>query len=217
MSQKKTGGNGAVGVSIGAPNMRVAEFKIIGDAVLVIHRFSQKVKLEMLRKMEAGKASACKKVREPKDADRLYEEARYVSKDGWEGFHAASLRCAMIDCCRLVSFKMTLAKMSVFTLSDGLDAIEPQIPLVRIYGKSIRQDDMARVETGQPYVTVRAAYHNWYAKPRIRWDADQFALADVTNLLARVGAQCGIGEGRPNSKNSCGMGWGLFHIAGDGE
>jgi hypothetical protein len=27
-----------------------------------------------------------------------------------------------------------------------------------------------------------------------------------------VGRQVGIGEGRPDSRNSCGMGWGLFEI-----
>jgi hypothetical protein len=118
----------------------------------------------------------------------------------------------MISACRLVSFKMTLAKMSVFVEADGWDKEEPQIPLVRIYGEAVRQDDMARVETGQPYVTIRAAYYDWSAKITIRWDADQFSLADVTSLLSRVGQQVGIGEGRPDSKNSCGMGWGLFEV-----
>lgn len=73
---------------------------------------------------------------------------------------------------------------------------------------------MARVETGQPYVTHRAAYHNWTAKIKIRFDADQFRIQDVSHLLSRVGMQVGIGEGRPDSKNSCGMGWGLFDLEG---
>jgi len=72
---------------------------------------------------------------------------------------------------------------------------------------------MARVETGQPYVTVRAAYYDWQAIVRIRWDLDQFTVEDVSNLLMRVGQQVGIGEGRPDSPNSAGMGWGLFDIA----
>ena len=76
---------------------------------------------------------------------------------------------------------------------------------------------MARVETGQPYVTVRAAYHDWAADITIRWDADQFTVEDVSNLLSRVGLQVGIGEGRPDSKNSAGMGWGLFEIASSKE
>ena len=199
-------------VMIKAPKFQHAVFEIRGVAPLVIHRFSAKTKNEMKLKMETGKAAGNRKNREAKDTNDLFNEARYTSKDGWDGFHAAALRNALISACRLVGFKMTLAKLSIFVVADGWDAIEPQIPLVRIYGNPVKQEDMARVETGQPYVTVRAAYHDWSAKLQIRWDSDQFTLADVSNLLMRVGMQVGLCEGRPDSKNSSGMGWGLFEL-----
>lgn len=204
-------------VAIKPPNFQYAAFNIQGVAPLVIHRFSVKTKLEMKTKMEVGKAAGNKKMREAKNTDDIFNDARYRSKEGWDGFHAASVRNALISACRLVGFKMTLAKLSLFVEADGWDVVEPQIPLIRIYGDPIKQEDMARVETGQPYVTIRPAYHNWRAKIRIRWDGDQFTLADVTNLLARVGMQVGIGEGRPDSKNSAGMGWGLFELEGASE
>jgi hypothetical protein len=204
--------NGAHTVNIKAPEFRVATFEIKGTAPLVMHRFSAKTKQQMKDKMEAGKSAGSKKNREAKSTDTSYQESRYISAEGWDGFHAGAIRNALISACRLVGFKMTLAKMSVFIIADGSDAQEPQIPLIRIYGKPQKQEDMARVETGQPYVTVRAAYHQWTAKLKIRWDNDQFSIADVSNLLARVGMQVGIGEGRPDSKNSCGMGWGTFEI-----
>jgi len=204
-----------IAVTIKAPNFKSATFTIQGNAPLVIHRFSAKTKQQMKDKMECGKASSSKKTREPKSTDTTYQEARYISKQGWDGFHASAIRNALISACRLVGFKMTLAKMSLFVIADGVDKEEPQIPLIRIYGDPVKQEDIARVETGQPYVTVRAAYHDWSAKLRIRWDADQFTAGDVTNLLARVGMQVGIGEGRPDSKNSAGMGWGTFDISGD--
>lgn len=200
-------------VTIKAPNFQVAEFEIKGIAPLVIHRFSAKTKNEMKQKMESGKAASSKKNRDPKLTDESYDEARYISSDGWDGFHAGAIRSAMISACRLVNFKMTLAKLSVFIIQDGWDHKEPQIPLVRIYGEPQKQEDIARVETGQPYVTVRAAYHNWSSKVRIRWDADQFTIDDVFNLLTRVGLQVGICEGRPDSKKSAGMGWGLFEVS----
>lgn len=199
-------------VQIKAPNFGTAVFEIKGVAPLVIHRFSAKTKAQMKQKMETGKAASSKKNRDPKDTNETYNEARYISRDGWDGFHAGAIRNALISACRLVGFKMTLAKMSVFVEADGWDKDEPQIPLIRIYGKPVKQEDMARVETGQPYVTIRAAYHDWKAKIRIRWDGDQFTIADVANLLSRVGMQVGIGEGRPDSKNSAGMGWGLFEV-----
>jgi len=199
-------------VNIKPPDFGFASFDITGTEPLVIHRFSAKTKNEMKQKMETGKASSSRKNREAKSTDASYEEARYRAKEGWDGFHAGALRNAMISACRLVNFKMTLAKMSIFVVADGRDKDEPQIPLIRIIGTPQKQEDMARVETGQPYVTVRAAYHNWKAKVRIRWDKDQFTLDDIANLLARVGMQVGIGEGRPDSKNSAGMGWGLFEL-----
>jgi len=199
-------------LTIKPPNFGIVQFTARGIAPLVIHRFSAKTKAQMKLKMETGKAANSKKNREAKATDDLYEESRYRSAAGWDGFNASAVRAAMISACRLVGFKMTLAKLSVFVEADGVDALEPQIPLIRIYGDPVKQEDMARVETGQPYVTVRAAYHKWSAKIRIRYDADQFTLADVSNLMARVGLQVGLGEGRPDSKNSAGMGWGLFSI-----
>lgn len=201
-------------VTIPAPNFQYAEFKIKGTAPLVIHRFSAKTKNEMKLKMEMGKVSGSKKNREPKNTDDTFNESRYIAKAGWDGFHAGAIRAAMISACRLVNFKMTLAKLSIFVEPDGWDKTEPQIPLIRIYAEATKQEDMARVETGQPYVTVRAAYHDWSAKVKIRWDADQFSITDISNLLSRVGQQVGLCEGRPDSKNSVGMGWGLFILEG---
>lgn len=212
----KTGGPKIENKSINIRPVRFqrARFRLIGldDTPLVIHRFSAKLKGEMKLKMQLGKAASSKKNREAKDMDAAFNEARYRNKDGWDGFHAGALRKASISACRLVSFKMVLAKLSIFVEKDGVDETEPQIPLIRIYGEPKKQEDMARVETGQPYVTVRAAYYDWTALPTIRWDEDQFTLDDVSNLLARVGQQVGIGEGRPDSKNSAGMDWGLFDI-----
>jgi hypothetical protein len=200
-------------VKISPPRFRRAEFEIIGTGVLVIHRFSAKTKAQMRQKMEIGKAAGSRKNREAKDSDETYQEARYISAEGWDGFQAGAMRKALISACRLVGYKTTLAKLSIFVEADGYDQEESEIPLIRILGKPVKQEDMARVQTGQPYVTVRAAYHNWKARIRVRWDMDQFTLDDITNLLARAGQQVGIGEGRPDSKNSAGMGWGLFEIA----
>ena len=108
-------------VTIKAPNFQTAVFKIKGTAPLVIHRFSAKTKEQMRLKMETGKAAGSRKDREAKSTDSLYEDSRYRSAEGWDGFNAAAIRLAMIDACRLVGFKMNYAKMSVFVDKDGVD------------------------------------------------------------------------------------------------
>lgn len=201
-------------VSVSAPNFQTAIFHIKGTAPLVIKRFSEKV--PMLKEYEdGGKKAKGKKVHAPTNLDDVFNKARYISSEGWDGFNASSIRCGLIRVCTLVNLKMTLAKMSLFVKQDGWDATEPQIPLVKIHGKAIRQDDAAVLPNGSRVITTRPVYHEWSAKLNIRWDADQFSLTDVSNLLMRVGVQCGIGEGRPFSKNSAGMGWGTFEIVNE--
>lgn len=211
---KKVESGTVCNVTISAPRFETAVFSIraMENVPMVAHRFSLKTQNEMRQKMEAGSAGANKKKREQVNMEDRYNEARYISKDGWDGFPCSAIRKACIRACSLVGFKMVQAKMSIFCIADGVDAEEPQIQLVRIYGKPVMQIDTARVETGQPYVVARPAYHNWTAKVKIRWDADQFTLGDISNLLMRVGQQVGLLEGRPSSDNSAGMGWGLFEL-----
>jgi len=52
----------------------------------------------------------------------------------------------------------------------------------------------------------------WRADVRVTFDADMFEPIDVANLLMRAGLQVGVGEGRNDSKKSCGMGWGSFRL-----
>jgi len=195
-------------VTIKAPNIQVAEFEIKGTAPLVIHRFSKKV----LPDPDVPKPKNTRRTQDHPTSDERFNQARYISKDGWDGFHAGAIRAAMISACRLANFKMTLARLSIFVIQDGWDAEEPQIPLVRIFGEAVKQMDVCRVETGQPYINARPAYHEWSSNVKIKFDGDQFTIDDVYNLLSRVGQQVGICEGRPDSKKSAGMGWGLFEV-----
>lgn len=199
-------------VTIKQANIQEASFDLTGTAPLVIHRMSMKYQRELEQKMANGGKGARKPEREPVVLEDIFNAARYTSAEGWDGIHAGAFRAAMVSACRLANFKMTIAKLSIFIIADGWDETEPQIPLVRIYGKPVLQKDMARTSTGDPVLSVRPAYHNWQIKLRIRYDADQFKMVDIANLLQRVGLQVGIGEGRPDSKKSCGMGWGTFSI-----
>lgn len=199
-------------VTISAPKMKTAEFTIVGTAPLVINRFSQKAAEAMRAAQAAGSQSKSKKKRDPKDFEALYEAAKYKSAEGWCGVNASAFRNALIGACRLVNYKMTHAKLSIFVVADGFDA-DDGTPLVRIHGGEPRMDVRpARNDNGSFDLRARPMWTKWSCKLRIQWDADQFSVEDVTNLLMRVGLQCGIGDGRPASKMSAGLGWGVFEV-----
>lgn len=194
---------------ISAPKFGTVSFVIEGTAPLVVERFSKKA--ELMAKMAEGASAKNKKNREARDYDKEAEEARYRSPDKWEGMNAAAFRAAMISACRLVGFKMTLAKLSTFIEADGYD-VNDGVPLVRVYGKSHTYTAHTRNATGVVDVRSRPMYSNWAARLTIRYDMDQFKMNDVLNLVARCGMQVGIGAGRPDSKASAGCGFGLFQV-----
>jgi hypothetical protein len=199
------------GVVIRPANMRTADFQIVGTAPLVQARFSEKAKQAMMHKMALGSLANKSKAKEPRDFDDDMRRAMHVSEEGWQGIPAGAFRNAMISACRLVGFKMTLAKLSVFVLADGIDKVDG-IPLVKFEGEPERHEMAARVGIDGTDIRIRPMWRSWSARVRVRYDADQFALQDVTNLMQRVGEQVGIGEGRPDSRSSAGLGWGTFRL-----
>ena len=194
---------------ISPPKFATTDFYVEGIAPLVIERFSKKA--ELMAKMAEGKSAGNRKVRDARDYEKEAEAARYRSGDGWEGMNAAAFRCAMISACRLVGFKMTLAKLSTFIEADGYDE-QDGIPLVRVYGESKTYTAHTRNATGVIDIRSRPMYREWACKLRIRYDMDQFKTVDVLNLVSRCGLQVGIGAGRPDSKSSAGCGFGLFQV-----
>jgi hypothetical protein len=199
-------------ISIKAPDFRFLEINIRGTAPLVVNRFSAKALQIMRATQEAGSTAKAKKVREPKDFDALFENAKHVSGDGWEGIHAAAFRNGAISACRTVGYKMTFAKLAFWVLADGFDRVDG-VPLVRLSeGKAEQWVAHTRNATGVVDLRCRPMYREWAAILRIKYDAGMFTSSDVVNLFSRVGAQVGIGEGRPDSKASAGLGFGLFEI-----
>lgn len=201
-------------VTISAPDIRTAEFNIIGTAPYVQLKFSEKTKMQMMEKHQKGSQGKKGNKKEARDFDEDYNQALHVASEGWYGIPASSFRNAMISACRLVGFKMTQAKLAVFVLGDGVDATEGT-PLVKIKGKPERVIHHVRNATGVADLRVRGMWREWSAVLRVQFDHDMFSVEDVSNLLARVGMQVGIGEGRPDGKSSAGMGWGLFKLEGE--
>lgn len=197
---------------ITAPKFETASFTIAGQAPYMQARFSAKAQQAMMARMAEGPTAKKGKQRTARDFDADFKGAMHISTEGWVGIPASAFRNAMIDACRMVGFKMTNAKMSVFVEQDGFDKVDGA-PLVKLVAGEAERVDMAtRNATGVIDIRVRPMWRKWGAVVRVRYDADQFTKTDVANLLMRAGQQIGIGEGRPFSRDSAGMGFGLFTL-----
>jgi hypothetical protein len=201
-------------VQIRPPKFQFAKIKIEGDAPLLSNAMSSEARAKMKASQEEGtRARKMKRARDPKDFDKAFRGSLHISKEGWYGLPCSSFRNAMIDACRTVDFAMTRAKYFVFVEPEGFDR-EDGTPLVRIHGDPVPDERIGKLASGASDILVRGRFDRWSAELRIKWDADSLSANDVANLLARAGVHCGVGAGRPNSKNSAGIGMGTFRVVG---
>ena len=199
-------------LAISKPNFQLLALTIKGTAPLCINRFSAKAMDIMRQTQEAGSTSRSRKQREAKDFEECFQQAKHVSAEGWEGIHAAAFRNGAISACRACGFKMTHAKLAFRVEADGFDRVDGA-PLVKLTeGEAEQWIAPTRNATGVVDLRARPLYREWGATLRICYDAGMLTQDDIVNLIARVGMQVGIGEGRPDSKNSAGLGFGLFEI-----
>ena len=205
-------------ITIKPANLVVLPLTIEGDSIYVQHKFSEKAKRQIEETQKAGTTAGSKKNREPKDFEEVWRQATHIGLDGKHGIPASAFRMAAISACRLIGFKMTLAKLAIFVVADTFDRDEGT-PLVHISPKPRPFDKTqlmpVRNDNGSVDLRMRPMWDpGWRTTLKIRFDADVFTPTDVANLIGRVGQQVGIGEGRPDSKDSAGVGWGTFKIVG---
>lgn len=199
-------------ITISPPKFETIELRLRGTAPYMQARFSEKARDMMRANMLAGSTAKKGRQRAPRDFDEDFRQAQHLAEEGWHGIPAAAFRNAAIDACRMAGYQMTRARMSVFITAQGLDAKE-RTPLVRLVGdEPERSEMMVRNATGVTDIRVRPLWVAWGAEILVTYDGDQFTASDVVNLFNRAGKQVGIGEGRPFSKQSNGMGFGLFEI-----
>lgn len=198
-------------IVITPPNYQVVEVPIVGTAPYLQNRFSQKAQDLMAENMEQGGKAKSKKNRPPRDFDADFRGSQHIAAGGWHGIPAAAFRSAMIDVCRIADVVMTRAKLLLFVLADGLDS-DDGTPLVKIIGKKpVMHKGPVRLKSGVPDIRARAMWPEWAAIVRVRFDADMMSATTIVNLLDRAGS-AGVGEGRPFSKDSNGMGMGTFQV-----
>lgn len=200
----------AVKVEIQPPNFKAITLRMEGSAPLMLHKFSEKMRKQIEEKQTATSKTTTK--RAPKDYAAEFHAARYLDSKKRDGVPAGAIRAAMIAACRtLDGLPMTKAKGAFFVVAQAHDVTDGT-PLVLIQGKPKHDTRPVRLESGVADMRNRPRYDDWACEITIQYDADMLSASDVANLLARAGAQVGIGELRPQGPNSYGGDFGTWHV-----
>lgn len=200
-------------------DVRFMEITIKGTERLVLHAWSEKAKLMMLKK-QLGEASAGKERRDPV-AD--FKAAAYRLPDGSGfGFPAVAIKSAAVSAAGDVELKKVnlrrafhvvgdLIKIEAAPITEPLTAEDaqygPQIKEEHKYGASMRSD-MVRIGMGVADVRFRPQFVDWQASFTVRYNARVVTVEQLTNLFNTAGFGVGICEHRPEKNGS----WGTFAV-----
>jgi len=205
-------------ITIPRPNMQTIQIMIEGTAPLSCHKFSGMAQQSIEDAQTKVGAKNKRGSKPPRKPQVEFEGAIHRSPEGWIAWPASAFRNAMISSCRLVGYQMTRAKLTVFIVADGYEK-ETGDPIVRLLAKDPEMHRSAvRLDSGVVSLAYRPLWReDWHIDLSIRYDGDQFTADDMVNLLWRAGMQVGIGEGRHDSRNSNGIGWGTFRVLNEEE
>lgn len=170
---------------------------IIGTAPLLVHRFSEKAKRQMLDAMQGRKPP-----REPKDPQAEYEAARYRFKDGGDGFPCIAFKAATIGGARFFS-GVTMTALRQFLFFDGEVGNDGQ-KLVRIVGEPKLREDVVTVGRAGTDLRYRPEFAEWSTSIEVVYVTSAITRGSVLSLIDAGGMGVGVGEWRPERSGDFG-------------
>lgn len=193
----------ATETSVVLPPLRIETIRVtlIGDTPLIVHRWSEKAKKQMLDK-QMKKASAGKEAKNP---EQDFKDSLYVLPDGTFGFPIIGFKAAAVTACTSIGGITKVAARQAFHVEGEFARIEGGDPTMR--------EDMVRVGMGTADIRYRGEFKNWHTTITVRHNRNVFSAEQVLNLFQTAGFAVGVGEWRPEKDGQ----YGRFHVASSEE
>lgn len=211
MATKK---NETTEVMIPAIDIRTAIVKVVGDSPLIVHKWSEKAKKEILDK-QMKKAKA--KGHDAKDPVRDFIDSLYwldgepeekteegfaeaVAQGARFGFPSVAFKAAAVSAGFRSGVTPNKVSMNAAFHIDG--------EFVEIQGIPEMREDMVRVGMGTADIRYRGEFKEWSAIFPVKYNASAISLEQLMNLFNLGGFACGLGEWRAEK----GGAFGMFHV-----
>lgn len=201
-------------VTIPAINIQYATIRVVGDSPLIVHKWSEKAKKEILDK-QMKKAKT--KGHDAKDPVRDFIESLYwidgepedKTEEGFShaiesgarfGFPSVAFKASAVSAGYRSGVTKDKVSMNAAFHIDG--------ELVEIKGIPEMREDMVRIGMGTADIRYRGMFSKWRATFQVKYNASAISLEQLVNLINLGGFACGLGEWRPEKGGQFGM----FHV-----
>jgi len=172
---------------IAAETLRVP---ILGTTPLIVHRFSEKAKRQMLDAMQGRKNP--KSIKNPEEE---YEAAFYKFKDGGYGLPITAFKQATVGGARFYS-GVTMRELKQYVFFRGEVGVDGQ-SLARINGQPRMREDVVRVGRGGTDLRYRPEFVEWRTDLLVTYVTSSLTKQSVLSLIDAGGMGVGVGEWRP--------------------
>jgi hypothetical protein len=177
--------------------IETVQVTLVGDTPLIVHRWSEKAKKQMLDK-QMKKATAGK---EAKDPERDFRESLYVLEDGSYGFPIIGFKAAAVTACTSIGSMTKVAARQAFHVDGEYAVIEGGEPVMR--------EDMVRIAMGTADIRYRGEFKDWWTTITVKYNGNVMSAEQILNLMQTAGFAVGVGEWRPEKDGQ----FGRFHVA----
>ena len=223
MAVKKTATKVAIEeIAVPEIEIKTIKIKIVGDTPLIMHKWSEKAKKQILDK-EMGKAkSKAHDIKSPveefiKSMYWLSGEPNLSKCDTEEAKQAAFNKAIASEKARFgfpsVAFKASAVKAGY---RNGLakdkvslnGAFHIDTELTEIHGVPEMREDTVKVGMGTADLRYRGEFKNWWAEIEIRYNSGAITAEKLVNLFNHGGFACGVGEWRIEKQGTNGS----YHV-----
>jgi hypothetical protein len=171
---------------------------IIGTTPLLMHRFSEKAKRQMLDAMQGRKTP-----KEVKDPTAEYEAAFYRLADGTPGFPVLAFKDATVGGARFYGKQITMTALKQYLFFRG-EVGDDGRALARIDGEPQMREDVVRVGRGGSDLRYRPEFREWRSILIVTYVTSALTRGSVLSLIDAGGMGVGVGEWRPEKNGDFG-------------
>ena len=173
------------------------EVEVKGLSPLIMHRFSEKAKKQMLDKQMKKTVK-----KEVKDPEQDFKDSLYTLDDGTLGFPADAFKQAMIRGAKQLGLVMVDMRTGFFV--HGEYSSNDDRELVSISGDLSPREDMVRLNGTTSDIRFRGQVANWTTNLHISYNAGVVSADQIINMLNAAGYGVGVGEWRPEKNGMFG-------------
>jgi len=201
-------------ITVPAIDIQTVTLKVVGDTPLIMHKWSEKAKREILDKQTKKAKTKGYDVRNPvgdfidsmywlsceptEKTEEAFEEA--IQAGARFGFPSVAFKESAVA----AGYRSGVTKDKVSTYA----AFHINGEFIEIHGTPEMREDMVRVGMGAADLRYRGEFKKWYAIFDVRYNASAISVEQVVNLFNLGGFACGLGEWRAEKGGTFGM----YHV-----